>query len=33
VLRWGSFAVEFLIERLKDRNSDVRRSVAEALGR
>jgi HEAT repeat protein len=29
----GSFAVEFLIERLKDRNSDVRRSVAEALGK
>jgi HEAT repeat protein len=28
----GSFAVEFLIERLKDKNSDVRRSVAEALG-
>jgi HEAT repeat protein len=29
----GSFAVEFLIERLKDKDSDVRRSVAEALGK
>jgi HEAT repeat protein len=28
----GSFAVEFLIERLKDKDSYVRRSVAEALG-
>jgi HEAT repeat protein len=32
-VKMGAVAVEFLIERLKDRNSDVRRSVAEALGK
>jgi hypothetical protein len=32
-VKMGGVAVEFLIERLKDRNSDVRRSVAEALGK
>jgi len=31
-VKMGSFAVEFLIKRLKDKNSDVRRSVAWALG-
>jgi HEAT repeat protein len=31
-VKMGSFAVEFLIERLKDKNSDVRRNVAWALG-
>jgi HEAT repeat protein len=32
-VKMGGVAVEFLIERLKDKDSYVRRSVAEALGK